>query len=303
MSSFYKKLRRAAAWNILVALLWLVGKTPAVFIHGAMAFLTTVGYATFFKRDKHRGLKNLDFIYGSKLSAKEKDGILKGCFRHFGQVISDMICATRDLTEAVKCFTIEERQRLDEALSRGRGVLAVTAHFGYFPHMIFRMAKEGYPVAVIMRRLRDEKLGAYVLGRMNDAGVQTIFSMPARQCVREAVTALRNNAVVFVLLDQHFGAPGRVSVDFFGHPADTGASPVVFAQRTGAAIMPVFTMREEDGRQRIVFEEEIKIEQGEQENPAIVQCVQKITHLIERYVRQYPAQWMWMHRRWKGLQP
>ncbi len=281
-------------------MVWLVGKTPASFIRKAMAGVTTVGYSTFFKRARIKGLRNLDLAYGSALSVKEKEGILKGCFRHFGQVVVDMVCNTRDLNEATKCFEIKHRQRLDEALSRGRGVLAVTAHLGYFPHMIFRMAKEGYKVTVIMRRPRDEKIGEYSLRRMNESGVKTIYSVPARQCVREALAALRDNAIVFVLLDQHFGAPGRVTVNFFGHPAETGASPVVFAQRTGAAILPVFTVRENDGRQRIVFEPEIAVDPLDSSEQSVVLCVQQITDLIERYVRKFPSQWMWVHGRWKG---
>ncbi len=298
----YKKLRRAFAWNVLMSLIWFVGKIPAAVIRKMMDGLIMIGYATFFKRAKRKGLRSLDIAYGRVLSEQDKQAILKKSFRHFGRVISDMVCATRDLSEATNCFEIEHRRRLDEALSRGRGVLAVTAHLGYFPHMIFRMAKEGYKVAVIMRRPRDERIGDYCLRRMKESNVQTIYSVPARQCVRESIAALRENAIVFVLLDQHFGAPGRVTVDFFGHPAETGASPVVFAQRTKAAILPVFTVREEDGRQRIIFEREIVCEDADASDAAVAQCVQEITAVIEAYVRRYPSQWMWMHGRWKAQQ-
>jgi len=76
----------------------------------------------------------------------------------------------------------------------------------------------------------------------------------------------------------------------------------VFAQRTKAAILPVFTVREEDGRQRIIFEREIVCEDADASDAAVAQCVQEITAVIEAYVRRYPSQWMWMHGRWKAQQ-
>ena len=88
-------------------------------------------------------------------------------------------------------------------------------------------------------------------------------------------------------------------VDFFGQPAYTPYSPVAFSQRTGAPIIPTFIVRQPDNTHRIKIEPPITLEQCDDKEEELVVNTQKFTRIIEDYVRAYPEQWIWMHRRWK----
>ncbi|MBU1905372.1 MAG: lysophospholipid acyltransferase family protein, partial [Candidatus Omnitrophica bacterium] len=111
--------------------------------------------------------------------------------------------------------------------------------------------------------------------------------------------ALRNNEAVFLPLDQNFGS-GGVFVDFFGKKAATAIGPVVFARRTKAAIVPCFIIRQKDDTHQIVFEPPLELEEGKDKQETIVINIQKLTNIIESYIRRYPAEWGWIHRRWKS---
>jgi KDO2-lipid IV(A) lauroyltransferase len=167
--------------------------------------------------------------------------------------------------------------------------------------MVVRLACEGYRAAVIMRPLKDPRVEAFLSGERDRYRVHTIKSIPRKACVVDTIRCLRNNEVVFLPLDQNFGT-GGVFVNFFGRPAATATGPVILAQRTGAAIVPCFVVRQKDNRHKIYFEPEVPLETRFSESENIKAIVQKLTDIIERYIRFYPAEWSWIHRRWKAQQ-
>ena len=103
-----------------------------------------------------------------------------------------------------------------------------------------------------------------------------------------------------VLMDQNTGSKSGVFVDFFGRKAGTPTGPIIFAMRTGSPIMPIFTIRDGYDTHRIVVEPHFYIEEKENDPATIAFNVQKITNTIERYIRQYPEEWGWMHKRFKS---
>ena len=105
---------------------------------------------------------------------------------------------------------------------------------------------------------------------------------------------------MFISLDQHFGSAGGVYVDFFGQKAATATGPVVFAQRTQAPILPIFIVRQPDDTHKILIDSPITIEPKSTDEETVQFNVGKITQVIEKYIRLYPQEWSWMHRRWKS---
>lgn len=194
---------------------------------------------------------------------------------------------------------IRNRELLEQALKVGKGVILVSAHFGNFPLMLAKLSLEGFKTSVIMRPLKEGRVENIFEAERERIGIETIFSIPRRACVESAIRSLRNNRALLIPLDQNFGSAG-VFVNFFGMKAATATGPVVLAQRTGASILPCFIVRQKDNTHEIIFEPEIKLEKGENEQEALVKNIQKITDIIEFYIREYPAQWSWIHRRWKA---
>jgi KDO2-lipid IV(A) lauroyltransferase len=116
--------------------------------------------------------------------------------------------------------------------------------------------------------------------------------------VEKSLEVLRQNKILFIQLDQNFGT-GGIFVDFFGKKAATAKGPIIFALRTKAAVVPMFIYRENDNMQRLVIEPEVEISQGKDFPDTVCRTAQKLTDIIEMYVRWHPRDWGWVHRRWK----
>lgn len=254
----------------------------------------------FLGRHKRISYENLQTAFGTEKTEKELKEIVRKCFDGFGEAATEILYFINHPHRPM--IFVEEvigKEHLDAALAKGKGVLALTAHFGNFPILMLNMVKMGYPCKCVMHRARDEKITGYLLRKRDAAGMPTIFTTPRRECVVESIRSLRNNDVLFLLFDQNFGAKGGVFVDYFGTKAATATGPIVFAQRTGAAMVPMFIVRQPNNKHKIYIEPEVQLENVEDEQKMFEVNLTKLTKILEKYVRQYPEGWTWMHRRWK----
>jgi KDO2-lipid IV(A) lauroyltransferase len=194
---------------------------------------------------------------------------------------------------------LEGRQYLEDALRQGRGVIGVSAHLGNFPLMALKLAKEGYPVNVILRPLRDPQIGECIYNMCAQGGVKTILSYPREEVVANTIKALRNKELIIVQMDQNFGT-GGVWVDFFGKLAATPVGPIVFSLRTKAVLLPIYIIREGIGRHCIKILPPLTLERTSDVRETILLSAAKITKIIEGWIRQNPEHWFWIHRRWKS---
>jgi KDO2-lipid IV(A) lauroyltransferase len=110
---------------------------------------------------------------------------------------------------------------------------------------------------------------------------------------------LRKNGILGLLIDQNTGQWEGVFVDFFGMPACTTNGPALLALHTGAPVIPVFIVRQDDGRYRIIFGPEVDIIHTEDRENDVIENTRNFTAIIEKMVRRYPDQWLWVHNRWK----
>jgi KDO2-lipid IV(A) lauroyltransferase len=241
----------------------------------------------------------LEHAFGQDLSLAERKRIIRECFMSMAKSAGELIYTVHRPDFVRSIVRIRNPEILDKALKAGKGVILVSAHFGNFPLMMVRLSLEGYKTAAIMRPLKEGRVDEIFEAERLRLDVKTILSIPRRACVEESIRSLRANRALLIPLDQNFGTSG-VFVDFFGTKAATATGPVVLAQRTGAAIVPCFIVRRKDDTHDIFFEPPIKLESGKDELETITRNIQKITDIIEVYIRKYPSQWSWIHRRWKA---
>jgi KDO2-lipid IV(A) lauroyltransferase len=259
---------------------------------GSLAFILAV-------RQRRIAMDSLSTAFKGSLPAKEVRALARECFRDMAKSGVELLYLMDNRELIKKQMGFRGKELLDRALAAGRGVILVSAHFGNFPLMLCRIALEGYNVSGIMRPMRDERIEKVFYSKRTRMGIKTIYSVPREACVNTTIKYLRDNEAVFLPLDQNFGTAG-VFVDFFGEKAATATGPVVFAQRTGAALLPCFAVRQPDNTHLIVFEPPVTLEEGKDAQETILLNTQKLTGIIESYIRKYPAQWGWIHRRWKS---
>lgn len=248
---------------------------------------------------RYRGLarENLKIVF-PEIEEDRLRTIMKDSFTILGENGADSIWFINRSNKKRRNFVnIEGKEFLDAALSRGRGVIAATAHIGAFTILGGILRAYGYRVNYILRTPRDEKM-TNVLGRgLRMQEVKPIFTYPVVKCVNDSIGALRRNEILVILIDQDMGRSG-VFVNFFGRPASTPAGTLIFSSRTGASIIPMFIIREKE-KHKLIIEKEFNLVYGENAEKSVLDNTQRLTHLIEGVIRRYPQQWSWVDRRWK----
>ena len=195
-------------------------------------------------------------------------------------------------------MSIDGIEHLERALGLGRGVVAVSAHMGNFPLIGPRLIAEGYRFSLMLRDPRDSKLAAVLADIRGKLGIESIRVQPSRTCIAESLKCLKRNGILFLQIDQN-ASSHDLWVDFFGREVPTFKGPVVFSMRTGAPLIPLFTVRDAPDHHRLVVAPPFAIDDTGNRDQDILTTTAKLTKLIESYVRQYPTQWWWFHRRWR----
>ena len=250
------------------------------------------------RRHRKEVLQNLDLAFGNEKSKREKIRIARGAYRHFGQVFFDFLrYPNLSLEKLEKIIEIEGWENLEEAYSRGKGVLILTAHYGFWELMGVAQGFRGRPLFVIARKLDNPFLEKQLHHYRTRSGNVVIYKQNA---VKEILRALRENKAAAVLIDQNISPRQGVFVDFFGMPASTTPILSSIALKTGAPIVPAFSEPLPKGRWRFIYESALEISTNGNRNEAIQRVTQQCTAVIERYIRKRPEIWLWMHRRWKS---
>lgn len=298
----FKKIRKSTSrifsWLGLIFCSLIIKVMPRIWLYSFAKVIAKLGYLIAFKQRKI-ALENLSLAFEQDKSKQEIKQIAKDCFTFMAKSGVELIFLMDRPALLRKCVQIEGKENLDTALSKGKGVVLVSAHFGNFPLMLARISLEGYKTAGIMRPMRDSRVEKIFQLKRQRLKIKTIHSIPRKTCVENTIHSLRNNELVCIQLDQNFGTAG-VFVDFFGRKAATATGPVVLAQRTKATILPCFILRQKDDTHKIIFEPALALKESKSNKDTVIINIQKLTNIIESYIRRYPAEWGWIHRRWKS---
>lgn len=187
-------------------------------------------------------------------------------------------------------------ERIDDVFSRGKGIIVLTAHLGNWELVGAYMRIKGYRGATIVKELYFYKYEEYLkkLRAVHDVG--TIYR---DESPKKMLRMLKDNLVLGMLADQDIGSVEGVFVDFFGKPAYTPTAPVKIALVSGAPIVPCFMVR--NGLSYDYFvDEPIYVEGTRKDKEEVIKYyTQRWSSVLESYIRKYPDQWVWMHKRWK----
>ena len=184
------------------------------------------------------------------------------------------------------------------AHAAGRGALLFTGHFGYWEINALVHALALGPMAVLARPLDNPLLNDLLERVRGRTGNSVIYR---RGALRRVFRTLEANQAVALLIDQHIQTDA-VYVDFFNRPAATTSALAAIALRTGAPVFPVFALPLPNGRFRMVYEHAVDPPPAG-DGDALRDFTQRCTDVLEMYVRRYPGLWLWMHRRWRDVEP
>lgn len=245
-------------------------------------------------------MTNLRLAFGREKGEAELAAIAKACYRHLGLCLTELIrlpaMSQDDIRRTVE---LRGKEHIDAALAVGHGVILLTGHLGNWELYGSRLAAEGYPLNVIARAQRDDQITNYIRRTREGTGMKVLHRGVA---VRNSLRALKNNELLAILLDQNAGDDG-VFVDFFGHLASTAPGAAAFALKTGAAVIPGFGWRNPDNTHVAVASPPVPlVASGDRDRDVLVNTA-RYTKAIEEHIRAHPAQWFWLHKRWKARPP
>jgi len=189
---------------------------------------------------------------------------------------------------------MEHLEHLEEGLNRGKGVIAITAHYGCYEWMAKRvMSVYNGRVSLVYRALDNPKIDKVVeKWRTTDGGK----AIERHALIRQGLKYLKNNEIIGILIDQNF--PDGIFTTFFNRPAATVPIVSLLARRTGAAVVPVHNYWV-GNRLKVVWEKPMTLSNNPDREQAVWEDTQAMTSIVEGWIRRDPSQWFWLHNRWK----
>jgi KDO2-lipid IV(A) lauroyltransferase len=287
-----------AALRLLIAAL---GILPRPLARAAGAAIGSLAWHLL-GRLRRVGLRNLSLAFPEK-SLAERTRILRTLFRTLGWQLAEFCRIPRATKhDAERFFRYEGLDHYLAARAQGRGVLVLTGHLGAWELSSFYHSLMGYPMGMVIRRLDNPLVDAFV-NRIRCLHGNRVLHKD--DFARGLLQAMRNGETVGILMDTNMTPPQGVFVPFFGLPACTASGLARVAAHSNAAVLPGFMLWEptlsstEPARYVLRFGPELTLACTNDPQADALANTALFTQVLESYIRQYPEQWLWVHRRWK----
>jgi Kdo2-lipid IVA lauroyltransferase/acyltransferase len=287
-----QRLEYAAAWPFIKIL----GVLPRPLARTVAIGLALIVYVLHV-RLRRVGMRNLEMVFPEK-SETERACILRGEFISLGRQLAEVCHFPQYTRENVSEVVVYEGfENYERAHARGKGVLLFAGHFGGWELSSFVLSMHGHWMYVLMRGMDNQYLGRLILHYRTMHGNKAVDK---DDFVRGLLSAMKCGEVVGMLIDTNMTPPQGIFVDFFGIPACTASGMARIALKTDAAVVPTFTIWDGNlGKYRLKFDPALELIRTGDLEADIKANTQMFTKVIEDYVRKYPDQWLWVHRRWK----
>ena len=287
-----QRLEYAAAWPF-IKILGILPRPLARAVGISLGWIIYLAHV----RLREVGMRNLALAFPEK-SVAERARILRGEFASLGRQLAEVCQFPRYTLENVEQVVVYDGlENYEQAYARGRGVLFLTAHFGGWELSAFVHSLHGQWMHVVMRQMDNAYLNRMICDYRTMHGNKVVDK---DDFVRGLLSATKAGECVGILMDTNMTPPQGIFVDFFGIQACTASGLARIALRTDAAVVPSFTIWDEAlGKYRLRFDPAVELIRTGDLEADIAANTQKFTSIIEGYVRKYPEQWLWVHRRWK----
>jgi KDO2-lipid IV(A) lauroyltransferase len=289
-------LKERAEYALAYALLKTFGVMPRGIAKPAAQIFSWCGFQIA-RRQQMVGRRNLALAFPQK-SESEREEILRGSFRNLGRLLVEF-SHFPELNEnnIQRHVVVDGFHHYEDAVRRGRGVIYLTGHLGAWEFGSFSQSIFGYPLKFVVRPIANSHVERLITKYRVLGGNSPI---PRRNAARDILQALRANEAVGILFDQNTTESEGVFADFFGIPAATTPAIATFALRTGAAVVPAFLIWDKSiGKHRLTFDAPVELVETGDRAADILENTRRFNQILEAYVRKYPDQWLWIHRRWK----
>ncbi len=294
-----KKVKRAGEVALVNALFGFARMLPR---RAGAALFAVFGAAAarVFDRDRLRAIENLAVAFPDA-PAPVRDALARASFKALGRNSFDALRLSGMSPEEIRASVerVDGMEHFLDARRAGNGVVVITGHIGCWELLPAYFVNIGYPVSVVARRMKSERLNAKLVAMRASVGVTSI---DRDDNPRRMLEPLKRGEILGVLIDQHTSVAGMY-VPFFDRPAYTPTAVAKIALASGAAIVPMGIYRQHDGRHRVQVSPAIAVDDiaraASNKDAAVRAITSECSLAVERLIRLDPAQWVWFHHRWR----
>jgi KDO2-lipid IV(A) lauroyltransferase len=249
------------------------------------------------RRLRRVGMRNLQLAFPEKTKREHKK-ILRMLFTGLGRQLAEFCKFPHYTKENVSRVIIYEGiENFEAAQERGKGIIFLTAHLGGWELSSFMHSLHGHTMHIVARSLDNPYVDRLVT-RYRTLHGNSIFDKD--DYARGLLAALRNGETIGILMDTNMTPPQGVFVDFFGVPACTASGLARVALKTDAAVLPGFAIWDSGiGKYRLHMAPALELIRSSDNEADVVANTAMFNRVLEDYIRKYPEQWLWVHRRWK----
>lgn len=247
------------------------------------------------------GERNLSLAY-PELPSEQRSIILRGVYRNLaGQLVEFCKMAKYTPENTAGHIRTEGLENYFAAEAQGRGVLVLTGHFGAWELSSFYHSLMGHPMGMVIRRLDNRRLDEFVNNIRCMHGNRVLHK---DDFARGLLHAMHEGGTVGILMDTNMTPPQGEFVKFFGITACTASGLARVALKTGAAVLPGFMLWEaKEGKYVLHFGPSLHFDRSGDHEADVLAATQQCNDVLESWIRRYPDQWLWIHRRWKTRPP
>jgi KDO2-lipid IV(A) lauroyltransferase len=282
------------ACGVMRVLAWILGSMPVDWALRAGAWGGRLAY--FLRSGKGVSYLNLKAAFEGSRSVGEMKRLARKSMENLGRTAVEILRLPQiDRRYLEEHCAVVDYPRISEALRRGRGLIFLSAHFGNWELLsAVSTTLKGHPLKFMVREQKLARVNAYLNALRKHHGAE-----PIRRglSVKEMMRALKGNSVVALAADQ--AVRTGVPVRFFGRLVPAPAGPVTIAARLGSTVLPVFDVREKGKYHRVHVLSALDLHAGLGGTVDEAGAMQKYYDLLEDFIRRYPDQWLWEHKRWK----
>lgn len=241
-------------------------------------------------------IAHLTIAFGNQKSTKAIREMAKESFVNLGRNAVDAIrLPIYSLKDLEKIVVAEGLDVFDRIRADGRSIILITGHIGSWEVLAGYLAMKGYPLYAVGARLYDPRLNQLLLKVRKSGGYINVPRGGSSGYLRQI---LNRPNLLGLLIDQDTRVAGTF-VNFFGKPAYTPVGPVILAAKTGAALVPAYIHLNDRYTHRIRILPEFEMTSTGNKRKDVTRNTQRLTEIIEDFIRTVPTQWVWMHERWK----
>jgi Kdo2-lipid IVA lauroyltransferase/acyltransferase len=300
MADTFKKLRRKIRYGTIYRVVeFVIFIASRISRESWISFCGALGKLAFHlaKRSRLLAIRHLTLVYGTEKSASEIKRMAKEVFEMLGKNASDVIRSfhQNDIEHYRKFLKVTGYEIAAEAMGRGKGLVFITAHIGSFELLALEVSAWGFQPYIVGEPLKDPRLNEMVVRHRSKFGGNSVDRF---KDTLKIFKKLKGGAAVALLVDQDIKIKSCITT-FFGMPCATPVGGTVMAMKSKAPVIPIFIHMNKDNTHEIVVYPELPMDSTGDDDRDMVVNTQRINDAIEREIRKYPTQWVWLHERWK----